>query len=44
MLSISQQFGIKLKMLYKKNLMEVGSQPIIGQKLWLKSTKNKTDK
>ncbi|MBF25333.1 MAG: hypothetical protein CMP49_02295 [Flavobacteriales bacterium] len=33
MYSISQLYGIKLKHLYKKNRMEFGSEPYIGQKL-----------
>lgn len=36
---ISQIYGIKLKHLYKKNLMAQGTQPVIGQKLWLKKKK-----
>lgn len=34
--SISQMYGIKLKKLYRKNRMEAGSEPEIGQKLWLR--------
>ena len=41
MYGISQQFGIKLKMLYKKNLMEPGTEPVVGQKLWMRNTKPK---
>tara|TARA_B100000902_G_scaffold396908_1_gene459161 strand:+ start:3191 stop:4084 length:894 start_codon:yes stop_codon:yes gene_type:complete len=33
MYSISQLYGIKLKHLYKKNRMEFGSEPYVGQKL-----------
>lgn len=36
MRSISQEFGIKLKTLYKKNNLVLGTQPIVGQKLSLK--------
>jgi len=36
MYSISQKYGIKLKYLYKKNLMELGTQAKCGQKLSLK--------
>ena len=36
MWSISQQHGIKLKKLYKKNLMSPGSEPSPGQKLKLR--------
>jgi hypothetical protein len=39
MFSISQYYGIKLRILYKKNRMETGTQPAIGQKLWLKKRK-----
>ena len=35
MYSISQLYGIKLKHLYKKNRMEEGSQPYVGQKISL---------
>ncbi len=37
--SISQQYGIKLKKLYKKNNMTFGSEPSVGQKLYLKRRK-----
>jgi len=36
MRSISQNYGIKLKQLYKKNLMIPGTQPKTGDKLFLK--------
>ncbi len=39
MRDISQQHGIKLKTLYKKNNMVVGTQPKVGNKLNLKSKK-----
>jgi LysM repeat protein len=39
MRDISQQHGIKLKTLYKKNNMVVGTQPKVGDKLNLKSKK-----
>ena len=35
MYSISQLYGIKLKHLYKKNRMMFGSEPYVGQKLYL---------
>tara|TARA_B100000902_G_C27268979_1_gene895238 strand:- start:506 stop:1399 length:894 start_codon:yes stop_codon:yes gene_type:complete len=35
MYSISQFYGIKIKHLYKKNKMDVGSEPYVGQKLHL---------
>jgi hypothetical protein len=41
MLEISQLYGIKLKLLYKKNRMEKEEKPKTGQKLWLKKTKPK---
>ena len=37
MYTISQQFGIKVKNLYKYNRMEPGDQPRVGQRLNLKS-------
>lgn len=39
MRSISQNYGIKLKKLYKKNLMILGTQPKVGDKLNLKKKK-----
>jgi len=39
MYSISQMYGIKLKSLYEKNLMEAGEEPMVGQKLWLRKIK-----
>jgi LysM repeat protein len=33
---ISQIYGIKLKLLYKRNYMKEGTQPKVGQRLWLK--------
>ena len=39
MRDISQQHGIRLKTLYKKNNMVVGTQPEVGQKLNLKNKK-----
>ena len=40
MRSISQVYGIKLKKLYKKNLMILGTQPNIGDKIYLKKKKS----
>jgi len=37
MYSVSQLYGIKIKYLYKKNRMNVGSEPYVGQKLSLKN-------
>lgn len=39
MRSISQLYGVKLKQLYKKNNIVLGSQPTIGTKLFLKKKK-----
>jgi len=39
MREISQRYGIKLKALYKKNNMIIGTQPRKGQKLYLKKRK-----
>ena len=44
MWSISQLYAIKLKLLYKKNRMESTNKLEIGQKLWLKNRKPKTEK
>lgn len=41
MQEISQLYGIKLRLLYKKNNMEEGTKPETGQKLWLKKRKQK---
>ncbi|MCB2195002.1 MAG: glucosaminidase domain-containing protein [Bacteroidetes bacterium] len=43
MYSISQLYGIKLSKLYEKNLMEEGTEPEIGQKLWLRKIKEHSD-
>jgi LysM repeat protein len=40
MRSISQLYGVKLKKLYKKNLLIVGTQPNVGDKISLKNKKN----
>jgi LysM repeat protein len=40
MRSISQLYGVKLKKLYKKNLLIVGTQPNVGDKIFLKNKKN----
>lgn len=39
MRSISQLYGIKLKQLYKKNNLVIGSQPRVGEKLYLRKKK-----
>ncbi len=41
MYSISQLYGIKLKKLYKKNLMKMGEETKVGEKLWLRRKKRK---
>ncbi|MCK4662786.1 MAG: glucosaminidase domain-containing protein [Bacteroidales bacterium] len=43
MYSISQLYGIKLKSLYKKNLMKQGSEPKEGNELWLRKKKKYDD-
>ena len=40
---ISQMYGIKLNKLYEKNLMKKGSEPEVGQKLWLRKLKTQQD-
>jgi LysM repeat protein len=37
--SISQLYGIKLNKLYRKNRMEPGTEPAVGQKIWLRKRK-----
>ena len=39
MYQISQLYGVKLKKLYEYNIMEEGSQPSPGQKVWLRGMK-----
>lgn len=39
MYSISQRYGVKLKTLYHKNLMAEGTEPVLGQKIWLRKKK-----
>jgi flagellum-specific peptidoglycan hydrolase FlgJ len=39
MYTVSQRYGIKLRMLYKKNHLTPGTEPAVGTKLWLKKTK-----
>ncbi|MBI9052438.1 MAG: glucosaminidase domain-containing protein [Bacteroidales bacterium] len=43
MYSISQVYGIKIKSLYGKNLMEEGTEPSVGQKIWLRKIKSYSD-
>lgn len=43
MYSISQMYGIKISKLYEKNLMEEGTEPEVGQKLWLRKIKEHSD-
>lgn len=43
MYSISQMYGIKIKKLYDKNLMNAGDEPKSGQKLWLRDYKTHSD-
>jgi len=43
MYSISQLYGIKIKKLYEKNLMDEGTEPEIGQKIWLRDFKKHSD-
>lgn len=39
MQEISQLYGVKLKVLYRKNRMEPGTQPQKGQQIWLRKKK-----
>lgn len=43
MRDISQQYGIKLKQLYKKNRMETGTQPAVGETIYMRSKRDKED-
>ncbi len=43
MYAISQMYGVKIKKLYEKNLMDEGTEPIVGQKLWLRDYKEHSD-
>lgn len=43
MYTISQMYGIKIKKLYEKNLMDDGVEPSVGQKLWLRDYKEHSD-
>lgn len=36
MYRVSQQYGIKLKILYEKNRLEYGTEPPVGTELWLR--------
>lgn len=39
MYRIAQKFGIKLRKLYRRNRMEVGTEPSVGQKIYLQGRK-----
>ncbi|MCK5170864.1 MAG: glucosaminidase domain-containing protein [Bacteroidales bacterium] len=41
--AIAQMYGIKIKKLYEKNLMDEGTELVIGQKLWLRDYKTHSD-
>lgn len=41
MYSISQEYGVKLKWLYRRNRMEPGTEPEVGQKIYLRKSKPK---
>jgi len=43
MRSISQHYAVKLNKLYRKNRMEPGTQPVVGQKIWLRKRKPKEE-
>lgn len=40
---ISQMYGIKIKSLLSKNLMNEGDEPKVGQKIWLRKIKSHSD-
>ena len=37
---VSQKYAVKLKALYKYNHLEEGSQPVVGEKIWLSKKKS----
>lgn len=39
MYAISQKYGIKLSKLYKKNHLKPGTEPAVGEKIWLRKKK-----
>ena len=39
--TISQKYGIKLKQLYRKNRMELGSEPVAGEELYMQKKREK---
>lgn len=43
MYMISQQYGIKLKHLYRRNLLETGEEPVDGTQLYMKGKRKKAD-
>ncbi len=43
MYQISQQYGIKLKHLYRRNRLEMGAEPIEGSQLYMRGKRTKTD-
>ena len=43
MYQISQQYGIKLKHLYRRNRLEIGEEPVPGTQLYMRGKRAKTD-
>jgi LysM repeat protein len=43
MYMISQQYGIKLKHLYRRNRLEMGEEPVDGTQLYMKGKRKKVD-
>ena len=43
MYQIAQQYGIKLKHLYRRNRLEEGLEPVEGSKLYMRGKRSKTD-
>ena len=43
MYQISQQYGIKLKHLYRRNRLEIGAEPIQGSQIYMRGKRAKTD-
>ncbi|MBR9860797.1 LysM peptidoglycan-binding domain-containing protein [bacterium] len=41
--SISQQYGIKLKHLYRKNRMDRGTEPVVGEVIYMQKKRSRED-
>ncbi|MFT4522755.1 MAG: LysM repeat protein [Bacteroidia bacterium] len=43
MYQISQSYGIKLKHLYRRNRLEIGNEPVVGEKIYMRGKRDKDD-